>query len=163
MRTLMSFEVPIPHLEDFKENQDFIFWLSYLCTDQRYLDYLKTKRKKGFIVILDNSFEELHRPDEPKRIIDNYILRVKPGSLFGGSQLWKAFRTLLTDSAFQLAAILIRTSHPAYIVLRNMTLTSHYGWVCLDGSKNEREKPFLESRRIRIWGTELGSAAWLTK
>ncbi len=66
--TRFAYEVPINHLEDFEEFQQLHFGLSFLCRENsRYFDYLKNQigKKK---VILDNSFNELERPDSPKEM-----------------------------------------------------------------------------------------------
>lgn len=56
--TQFSFEVPLRHLDDFTDLQDYFFALSFLCEDPRYVDYLKRERVHR-IITLDNSFNEL--------------------------------------------------------------------------------------------------------
>ena len=63
--TKFSYEVPLAHLEDFDEYQDFIFALSFLCEDKIYKSYVKRKKKEGKFLILDNSYNELKIPDLP--------------------------------------------------------------------------------------------------
>lgn len=60
MTTKFSFEVPLKHLQDFHEDQDYIFTLSMLHNDSRYQKYLKFLRNEGLKTVwLDNSFNEL--------------------------------------------------------------------------------------------------------
>lgn len=57
--TKWSFEVPLAHLDTFHEDQDFIFALQHLCTEEKYKQYLKKSEK---FIILDNSSNELVTP-----------------------------------------------------------------------------------------------------
>ena len=67
MGTKFSFEVPSNHLEDFEPFQDFYFALSFLCKKStEYLNYFLGKKVEGKKVFLDNSFNELRRPDSSK-------------------------------------------------------------------------------------------------
>jgi hypothetical protein len=59
-----SWEVPIYHLEDFDKDQDFLFALSFLCSDKRYTNYMKKKRSNRKL-ILDNSYNEINKPENP--------------------------------------------------------------------------------------------------
>lgn len=62
--TSFSFEVPIPHLEDFDDLQDFVFALSFLGKDERYMKWLQKHAEAGLKTIwLDNSFNELGEAD----------------------------------------------------------------------------------------------------
>jgi hypothetical protein len=54
-----SFEVPLDNLNDFNEEQDYIFALSFLCRDKRYLKYLRDMKDSGLKITLDNSYNEL--------------------------------------------------------------------------------------------------------
>lgn len=61
--TKLSFEVPIAHLRDFHEDQDFIFALSHLFKSQDfgeiYRDYINEVKVEGLLTIwLDNSYNE---------------------------------------------------------------------------------------------------------
>lgn len=56
--TKFSFEVPIPHLDDFNEDQDFLFTLSFLYDDERYNHYFIKKFEEGAEIWLDNSYNE---------------------------------------------------------------------------------------------------------
>ena len=57
--TKFSFEVPIPHLHDFDEDQDFFFTLSMLYQRPEYADYIAEKMSEGLRTIwVDNSFNE---------------------------------------------------------------------------------------------------------
>jgi len=68
--TLFAFEVPLKHLEDFDEDQDYHFALSFLCRESKdYFKYIKDKVDTGQIVILDNSYNELNRPDDPREMV----------------------------------------------------------------------------------------------
>lgn len=58
--TKFSFEVPLDHLRDFHDDQDYIFTLSMLYSDPRYQEYIRFVRNEGLKTIwLDNSFNEL--------------------------------------------------------------------------------------------------------
>jgi len=68
--TLFSFEVPLKHLEDFDEDQDFYFALSFLCRESdEYLYYLEDRVREGCHVVLDNSYNELNEPDVPEELV----------------------------------------------------------------------------------------------
>lgn len=58
--TKFAFEVPIDHLEDFADLQDYLFALSFLMTDQRYVEHLRMVRGSK-LLILDNSWNELQK------------------------------------------------------------------------------------------------------
>lgn len=66
--TKFSFEVPLNHLKDFDQYQDLYFALSFLCKDPKYFDFIKRVEERGKQVILDNSFNELGKPDSPKEM-----------------------------------------------------------------------------------------------
>ena len=59
--TKFAFEVPLKHLDAFTDLQDYLFALSFLMKDPRYVDYLKFAHVHK-LLILDNSFNELRRP-----------------------------------------------------------------------------------------------------
>lgn len=70
--TQFSFEVPIKHLNDFHEDQDYIFSLSFLFNDPDYCKYIELNQK---LHILDNSYNELGSPQSLEsmlRIYKNY-------------------------------------------------------------------------------------------
>ena len=58
-RVLFSFEVPINHLEEFDEYQDFYFTLAQMFKDKRYKEFYMTSRKP---VWLDNGANEQGYP-----------------------------------------------------------------------------------------------------
>jgi len=59
-QTKFSFEVPIKHLKDFEDLQDFNFTLSILYEDERYAAYMKKQLHQGLKPLwLDNSYNEL--------------------------------------------------------------------------------------------------------
>lgn len=62
-----SFEVPIEHLEYFADLQDFTFSLSFLFENNKYREYMKTLDSCSLTI--DNSFNELNRPDSVDRLI----------------------------------------------------------------------------------------------
>lgn len=68
MGTKFSFEVPLAHLEEFDEYQQYAFALSFLCRDEGYFNYLVDCKKRGKWLILDNSYNELKKADEPKEL-----------------------------------------------------------------------------------------------
>ena len=62
--TKFSFEVPIKHLQDFDEDQDFIFSLSLLFQHDDYVKYIRRVKLEGIRTVwLDNSFNETGEPD----------------------------------------------------------------------------------------------------
>lgn len=69
--TKFSFEVPIAHLEDFESSQDFHFALSHLCRQSKL--YLKFFQEQVSCCLkpvwLDNSFNELGKPDTPSTLV----------------------------------------------------------------------------------------------
>jgi len=68
--TKWSFEVPIAHLDDFEDLQDFIFALSFLVDiNNTYRGWLREQSVKGLKTIwLDNSFNELAKADQAKSL-----------------------------------------------------------------------------------------------
>jgi hypothetical protein len=62
-----SFEVPIAHLYDFDEYQDYLFVLSHLCENPAYKSYVMSSNK---FKILDNSAYELKRSIPVSRLYD---------------------------------------------------------------------------------------------
>src|ERR1044072_1094468 len=62
--TLFSFEVPLAHIKDFEEVQDFTFALSFLLyASEDYSDYVRLKCKDPYeTVYIDNSFNETNVP-----------------------------------------------------------------------------------------------------
>ena len=68
--TKWSFEVPIPHLRDFHEDQDFVFALQHLCKDGEYRRYLQTCDK---FIILDNSSNEKVQPCSVQELVTTAI------------------------------------------------------------------------------------------
>ena len=67
-----SFEAPLNHLYDFQDDQDFIFALSFLCKDKRYIEYLKDCHKDGYKLIIDNSYNELQKATPLRTLISLY-------------------------------------------------------------------------------------------
>jgi hypothetical protein len=62
-RTLFSFEVPLAHLYDFHDDQDFIFSLNHLYENTDYRRYIEHCFAEGTKTVwLDNSFNEFLRP-----------------------------------------------------------------------------------------------------
>lgn len=60
MSTKFSFEVPIAHLNEFDEDQDFYFSLSFLYDKPEYYKFMMSTDKEMWI---DNSTNELKKPD----------------------------------------------------------------------------------------------------
>lgn len=72
--TKFSFEVPIAHLHDFEEDQDFLFTLSFLYNRPEYVRYVRDTLKVGVkCVWLDNSYNELEKADNFAKMIELYI------------------------------------------------------------------------------------------
>ena len=65
--TKFSFEVPLKHLDDFADLQDYLFALSFLVEDERYLGHLQREHSHKLLT-LDNSFNELGRAQEAKEM-----------------------------------------------------------------------------------------------
>jgi hypothetical protein len=64
--TRFSFEVPLEHLDDFTEDQDYLFTLSFLYEREVYRKYVRRfhKQKPEAMIILDNSYNELGEATE---------------------------------------------------------------------------------------------------
>jgi hypothetical protein len=63
--TKFSFEVPIPHLKDFEDLQDFFFTLSFLYADDTYKRFYMEKIQEGLKTVwLDNSYNEKLKADD---------------------------------------------------------------------------------------------------
>jgi len=67
--TKFSYEVPIQNLEDFEPYQELYFALSFLCKRPKYFDYMRKKVVEGREVILDNSYNELQKPEEGGELV----------------------------------------------------------------------------------------------
>ena len=68
-----SFEVPIDHLEDFHEDQDFLFTLSILYGRQTYRRYVKDCTSRTNLTLwIDNSYNETREADNPERLAALY-------------------------------------------------------------------------------------------
>ncbi len=69
--TKFSFEVPIAHLNDFNEYQDFHFSLSYLCRQSEpYLTFYQEQIEEGLKTVwMDNGYNEHLRADGPLILI----------------------------------------------------------------------------------------------
>jgi hypothetical protein len=67
MTTKFAFEVPVAHLEDFNEYQDFHFALSTLCrSSKKYLEFYQEQVEQCLkVVYMDNSYNEYFRADDP--------------------------------------------------------------------------------------------------
>lgn len=71
--TKFSFEVPIAHLHDFEEDQDFLFTLSFLYNRPEYVRYIRDTLKVGVkCVWLDNSYNELEKADHYTTMVHLY-------------------------------------------------------------------------------------------
>lgn len=66
-----SFEVPIAHLNEFEEDQDFLFGLSFMLRNQDYFNYFMKECSKE--VIIDNSFNELHKPNSVEEMANIFL------------------------------------------------------------------------------------------
>jgi len=65
MSTQFSFEVPLNHLQDFQDLQDFNFTLSILFNEAVYAEHFAEQKKKGEKTLwLDNSYNELMEPGD---------------------------------------------------------------------------------------------------
>lgn len=96
--TDFSFEVPINHLLDFDDLQDFHLALSMHCGIAEYRIYFLNKALEGKKEVwLDNSFNEMGEPDDPKTLIEYYRLLhadkvFAPDSMdWGKTELAKAY------------------------------------------------------------------------
>lgn len=84
--TKFSFEVPIPHLHDFDDLQDFVFALTCLCKREAYGNYLHNTLDKGLKTIwVDNSFNENLKPDHWSNVVR-------------WGRFWEATKTIAPDS-----------------------------------------------------------------
>jgi len=63
----VSFEVPLAHLYDFDECQDYLFILSHLCENETYKSYVVSSNK---FKILDNSAYELKKSIPVNQLCD---------------------------------------------------------------------------------------------
>jgi hypothetical protein len=71
MPTAFSFEVPIAHLDDFADLQDYHFCLSMLCRDDRYFKHFHQLACKDHRQVwLDNSFNEQGKADQLEELVD---------------------------------------------------------------------------------------------
>ena len=71
--TKFSFEVPIKHLRDFQDLQDYHFTLSILYKNLDYWRYIQQVADEGLSTLwLDNSFNETFQADEVKSLVNLY-------------------------------------------------------------------------------------------
>lgn len=84
--TKFSFEVPLKHLYEFEDDQDFHFTLSTLYHYQEYQEYLHHVKAKGLSTLwLDNSYNEKKEADDAS-------------TLFLLNELWRPQRVVCPDS-----------------------------------------------------------------
>lgn len=72
--TKFSWEVPTKHLRDFDPYQDYYLVLSFLYKDPNFATFMMKTSKA---IILDNSYNELREPGDPKTLYD-LALRLNP-------------------------------------------------------------------------------------
>jgi len=70
--TEFSFEVPLRHLKDFDEDQDFYFTLSFLFQHTEYASYIAQVRLSEREVWIDNSTNELRQPESCSSLAELY-------------------------------------------------------------------------------------------
>lgn len=103
--TKFSFEVPLDHLNDFDDLQDFTFALSVLDSDVRYQRYLFDKMIGGLSPIwMDNSYNETQQADDPERLALLYMKYKCTRVISPDSPKWSAKQIA---EAFQKTANLI--------------------------------------------------------
>jgi len=102
--TKFSFEVPLKHLQDFDDLQDYFFTLSILFKEKEYSDYIQQKAREGLHTIwLDNSFNETLKADDANTLITLYNIHnftrvVCPDDFtWTNEQQAKAFQGLTMD------------------------------------------------------------------
>ncbi len=70
MKTLFSFEVPIAHLNDFEDLQDFHFSLSFLYDDPKYKAFMMRQASRGYKPVwLDNSYNEKLEAESSHKLV----------------------------------------------------------------------------------------------
>ena len=100
MPTKFAFEVPLNHLKDFADLQDYGFFLSMQMEDKRIQEQFAICKRKWMITILDNSFNELQVATKPETMANLYWLYsptyvVSPDDdKWTGEQVWEAWSTL---------------------------------------------------------------------
>jgi hypothetical protein len=67
--TKFSWEVPLKHLSDFDEDQDYLFTLSFLYNNPIYTKYI-LNRNSNTKLILDNSYNETMEPGDPMHLVE---------------------------------------------------------------------------------------------
>jgi hypothetical protein len=112
--TEWSFEVPIPHLDDFDEFQDYYFMLSMLYKKSReYRNFHDQKPKE--LKWLDNSYNEQMRADRGDELLDLFYVSnackvISPDSPeWNGKQLRDAF--LFMNQVLKPEEIIVVTKH----------------------------------------------------
>jgi hypothetical protein len=71
--TKFSFEVPLAHLEDFHDLQDYYFTLSKLYNKEKYIRFMSKVRSTGLHTMwLDNSYNEKMVADDPYELIETF-------------------------------------------------------------------------------------------
>lgn len=126
--TLFSFEVPLKHLEEFDEYQDYYFALSFLCRESKeYFEYIKDKVNLGHSVILDNSYNELNKPDSPKELAEMFYklgnIKMIDGVVSPDSDKW-SFEEL--KEAYKEMISLVPKER-VWVVVRNEKEWLHFG------------------------------------
>ena len=125
--TLFSFEVPIAHLEDFSEYQDFHFALSMLCrTSKKYLEFYQSKVEQTLKVVwLDNSFNEKMKADDPFLLVRT-AQKLRPHLIFGpDSPKWPITRI---QEAFEATRNLLKNVLPQTsiaVVVKDQAMKAH--------------------------------------
>lgn len=130
MTTKFSFEVPIKYLDDFDEDQDFIFTLSLLLQDESlagdvYRRYVRDILRQGLRTVwIDNSFNELAEATEEHelfRLFRFYDAQkvISPDSPhWDKDQIFFAFKELLRHGISKDRIITVISSWDMYQYLR---------------------------------------------
>jgi len=124
--TKFSFEVPIKHLTDFHDLQDFHFCLSMLFSYNRYVDYHREIRDSGLKTIwIDNSFNEKFVADDLHDLLYWYremdaVRLVAPDSIeWETSQIEKSYRDACSHIG-NAKTILVCRNYQMYLDLKHL-------------------------------------------
>jgi hypothetical protein len=117
--TQFSFEVPIKHLHDFEEEQDFIFALSFLMYQSpTYEEYIRITCKYGqdLKVVIDNSFNETNLPIASQEMA-RLFFKYEPAAVISPDADW--WGPVEVANAYQELASYLWAPHRVMGVYRN--------------------------------------------
>lgn len=127
-----SFEVPIAHLEDFEDLQDFHFSLSFLYKHRPYMKFMTAQKDKGYKTLwLDNSYNEKLKADNHASLIklafktncDKIVVPDNPK--WDTTKMFESYEKM-ADECFDAQLIVVVSSQAMLAEFRKATIVQTY-------------------------------------